>query len=155
MQLLLGIQIDYDFKKHILQMSQTRYISESLVRYGILDTKQYKTPLSSGIKLSKDDCPTTPEDILAMKQYPYQSLIGILMYAMLVTHPDIAFAVGILSQFSLNPGKVYWNQACHILGYLSDSRDLCLEFDGNSDDDLDSLILGYSDSDWAGDVDTR
>jgi hypothetical protein len=90
-----------------------------------------------------------------MKHFPYQSLIGTLMYAMLGTRPDIAYAVGSLSRFSSNSGKTHWDQALHVLGYLSQTRHYCLEFDGSDDDELTSLIIGYSDSDWAGDVDTR
>ena len=155
MRLLLGIQINYDFEARLLQLSQTRYIIESLSHYHVPNSKRHHTPLSSGVKLTKDDCPTQPEEVMAMKQYPYQSLIGTLMYAMLATRPDIAFAVGMLSRFSSNPGKVHWDQALHVLGYLSQTRNHCLEFDGSSDEELTSLILGYSDSDWAGDVDTR
>jgi hypothetical protein len=155
MTLLLGIQIDYSFESRLLSLCQTRYIIESLTRYQIPDTKRHYTPLSSGIKLSKDDCPTLSEDIAAMKHFPYQSLIGTLMYAMLGTRPDIAYAVGNLSRFSSNPGKSHWDQAVHVLGYLSQTRHYCLEFDGSDNDELTSLIIGYSDSDWAGDVDTR
>ena len=90
-----------------------------------------------------------------MKDYPYQSLIGTLMYAMLGTRPDIAFAVGALSKYSSNPGKVHWNEALHVLRYLGGTKDLALVFDGSKGADLSSLILGYSDSDWAGDMDTR
>jgi hypothetical protein len=34
-------------------------------------------------------------------------------------------------------------------------KDYGLFFDGNSLDDLSSLILSYTDSDWAGNIDTR
>jgi hypothetical protein len=90
-----------------------------------------------------------------MKSYPYQGLIGTEMYAMLGTRPDIAFAVGKLSQFNANPGKVHWDQAIHLLRYLAGTKDYCLEFNGKSNEDMSSLILGYTDSDWAGDIDTR
>jgi hypothetical protein len=155
MKLLLGIHIDYSFESRLLNLCQTQYIIESLTRYQIPDTKCHHTPLTSEIKLSKDDCSTSPEDIASMKHFPYQSLIGTLMYAMLGTRPDIAYAVGSLSRFSSNPGKTHWDQALHVLGYLSQTRHYCLEFDGSDDDELTSLIIGYSDSDWAGDVDTR
>ena len=90
-----------------------------------------------------------------MYDYPYQNLIGTLMYAMLATRPDIAFAVGALSKFSSNPGYAHWDQAVHTLWYLVGTKDYGLFFDGNSLNDLSSLILGYTDSDWAGNIDTR
>ena len=39
-----------------------------------------------------------------MSNIPYQSAVGAIMYAMLGTRPDIAFAITTLSQFSSNPG---------------------------------------------------
>ena len=105
------------------------------------------TPLSSGVKLTKADSPTTPSAIAEMKDYLYQSLIGTFMYAMLGTYPNIAFAVGALSKYSSNPGKVHWNEALHVLHYLGWTKDLALVFDGSKGANLLSLILGYSDSD--------
>jgi transposase InsO family protein len=152
---LLGVAIDYDQETGHLELSQSRYIQQSLERYGCDDGRTHPTPLSSGVKLTKADSPTTPSAIAEMKDYPYQSLIGTLMYAMLGTRPDIAFAVGALSKYSSNPGKVHWNEAVHVLRYLGGTKDLALVFNGSKGADLSSLILGYSDSDWAGDMDTR
>jgi len=152
---LLGVAIDYDQKTGHLELSQSRYIQQSLERYGCDDGCTHPTPLSSGVKLTKADSPNTPSAITEMKDYPYQSLIGTLMYAMLGTRPDIAFAVGALSKYSSNLGKVHWNEALHVLRYLGGTKDLALVFDGSKGADLSSLILGYSDSDWAGDMDTR
>lgn len=67
----------------------------------------------------------------------------------------IAFAVGALSKYSANPGPIHWAQAVHILYYLVGTKDYGPTFDGNSEDDLSSLILGYTDSDQAGNINTR
>ena len=40
---------------------------------------------------------------------PYASLVGSLMYAMVYTRPDIAQAVGVLSRFMANLGRVHWD----------------------------------------------
>ena len=151
---LLRITIEYNREARTLHMLQTRYIEESAQRYGFTDGRTCRTPLGSGVKLSRDDCPTTETEREAMREFPYQSLIGTLMYAMLATRPDIAFAVGALSKYSSNPGRAHWDQAVHVLRYLVGTKTYGLFFDGNSLDDLSSLILGYTDSDWAGDADT-
>ena len=95
----------------------------------------------------KDNCPLTDAEQAEMKNVPYQSLIGTLMYAMLGTRPDIAFAVGALSKYSSNPGPLHWAQAIHVLRYLVGTRDYGLAYNGNSEDNMSSLILGYTDSD--------
>ena len=69
MHLLLEIQIDYDFETQLLQLSQTRCIIESLSCYHVPNSKRHCTPLSSGVKLTKADCPTQPEEVMAIKQY--------------------------------------------------------------------------------------
>ena len=152
---ILGIAIEYNHEAGTLYMHQTRYIKESVKHYGFADGRMCRTPLGSGIKLSKDDCPTTEAEKELMQEFPYQSLIGTLMYAMLATRPDIAFAVGALSKFNANPGRVHWDQAVHVLRYLVGTKTHGLWFNRNSHDELSSIILGYTDSDWAGNVDTR
>jgi len=138
---ILGHEIDYDHEHQVIWLFQTRYIQESLERYNITDGRSHPTPLSSAIKLSKDDCPQTEAEKEMMCFYPYQSLIGTLMYAMLGTRPDIAFAVGALSKFSSNPGLVHWQQAVHVLRYLGGTKDLGLVFRDDDKEDLSTLVL--------------
>jgi hypothetical protein len=71
------------------------------------------------------------------------------MYTMLGTWPDITFTVGALSKFSSNPGKVHWNQVLHVLKYLAGMKDHALIYRGNDKEDLSTIILSYTDSDWA------
>src|SRR5258708_30158373 len=99
--------------------------------------------MSSNLKLGLH---TSPEpDVNVCK---YQSHIGSMMYAMLGTRPDIAFAITKLSQYLSNPGVDHWTAINCLLWYLSSTRDLKLVYDGNSKCDDKSR---YSDSDWAGD----
>ena len=46
-------------------------------------------PVLQGVRLSKTQCPTTAEDRENMKDVPYASAIGSIMYAMLCTRPDV------------------------------------------------------------------
>ena len=56
-------------------------------------------------KLSKHDCPVSDEDKAEMNKLPYASAVGSLIYAMIATRPDIAFAVGVVSRYMSNPCK--------------------------------------------------
>ena len=60
-----------------------------------------------GTKLSVDDYPKSPSEVEDMIRVPYDSVVGSLMYAMVYTRLDIAQAVGVLSQFMANPGRVH------------------------------------------------
>ena len=49
--------------------------------------------------------------------------VGSLLYLAVTTCPDIAFPIGILSQFVDNPGQVHWEGVKHIFQYLAGTRD--------------------------------
>ena len=63
------------------------------------------TPLPSYLKLSKDDSPKSDVKKTEMAKVPYSSAVGSLMYAMVATRPDIAFAVRVVSRYIADPGK--------------------------------------------------
>ena len=51
--------------------------------------KPFSTPLSSHLKLSKEMCPKTHEEIEYMSKVPYSSAVMSLMYVMVCTRLDI------------------------------------------------------------------
>ena len=85
-----------------------------------------------------------------MKNVPYASVVGSLMYAMLCTRPDICYAVGLVSRYQSNPGEAHWKAVKRILRYLKGTMDYSLCYQGK-----DLLLRGYTNADWAGDVDER
>jgi hypothetical protein len=85
-------------------------------------------------------------------QKQYQSIIGSLMYAMLGTRPDLAYAVSSLSQYCSGPTKQHMGAAKRVLRYLSGTRNFSLKYDKHNQE---NTPIGYSDSDWAGDADRR
>ncbi|MCO5610242.1 hypothetical protein L7F22_064478 [Adiantum nelumboides] len=60
--------------------------------------KALSTPLPPHVKLCLNDCPKSDSKHAKMAKVPYSSAIGSLMYAMICTHPNIAFAVGVVSR---------------------------------------------------------
>ncbi|XP_047320703.1 secreted RxLR effector protein 161-like [Impatiens glandulifera] len=93
--------------------------------------------------------------ILLEKEYmshvPYVSAVKNLMYAMVCTKPDLAHAVSVASRFMGDPGKEHWQTVKRIFRYLRGTSDIGLSYGGDSQ----CLVSGYSDSDYAGDVDNR
>ena len=55
-------------------------------------------------KLSLNQCPKNDLEKESMKNIPYASAVGSLMYAQVCTRPDIAYAVGVLGRYQSNPG---------------------------------------------------
>ena len=72
----------------------------------------------------------------------YQSAVGTLMYAMLGTQPDIAYAVSSVSQYAANPTKAHMAAVKWIFSYLRGTIDLQLIFYKELTD-----LISYSDSD--------
>ena len=71
------------------------------------NAKVVATPLAEHFKLSSSQCPSSEIDKEKMKNVPYSSMIGSLMYAMICTKPDIAYVMGLVSRFLANQGKEY------------------------------------------------
>ena len=57
-----------------------------------------------GVKLSTTQCPTTVEDREKMKDVPYASAIGSIMYAMLCTRPNVCLAISLGGRYQSNQG---------------------------------------------------
>ena len=85
-----------------------------------------------------------------MKNVPYASAVRSLMYAMLCTRIDICYTVRLVSRYQSNPSKAHWKAVKRILRYLKGTMDYSLCYQGK-----DMLLRGYTDADWAGDVDER
>jgi hypothetical protein len=121
-----------------------------LERFRMQNAKLVSTPLASHFKLTKEMYPKIQEEIEYMSRVPYSSAVGILMYAMVFTRPDIAHAVGVVSRYMNNLGKEHWEAVKWILRYLRGTANHALCFGGS-----ETVLQGYVDSDMAGDKDSR
>jgi len=63
-----------------------------------------------------------------------------------ITHPDISFAVSVVSQFLNFLCVDHWNAIIHILKYIKSSLEKDLLY-GHSNH---SEVVSYSDADWVG-----
>lgn len=83
-----------------------------------------------------------------MNQVSLTSVVGSLIFAMVCTRPDIAYTVGVLSQFITNPEKVHLEATKWVLHYLRGTNDYAITYSKSS-----SPIQGYMDGNFAGDLD--
>ena len=146
----LGIQILRDRSKKQVRINQSKYIEDILNRFKMQDCNPILTPMDPGAKLSTEMSPKDDQnEIERMKKVPYQNAIRSLMYTMLGTRPDIAFAVGAVSRYSSNPGEGHWKAVKRILRYLKGTITYELTY-GEA-----ATLQGYTDADWAGAIDDR
>ena len=155
-QQFLGLQISQSPAYSIL-LHQSRFISTILKRFEMNLCNGVQTPMESGLKLLSA---SASEPITAASTY--QSLIGSLMYLVVSTRPDIAFAVATLSKFNAKPTALHYSAAKHLLRYLKQTPDLALEYGAQKPIRTinyvplpASALHGFSDSDFAGDTEDR
>ena len=77
--------------------------------------------------------------------------VGCLMYYATTTRPDLAYSIGILARYMSEPSETHWSGVKRVFRYIKGSIDYGLVFSEGGDNSL----VGYSDADWAGDIDNR
>ena len=142
----VGVCIVQDKERKQVYLHQGQYIEKMLKKFGQTEAKPVSTPADLNVKLQKEDGVSRPVDTIT-----YQSIVGSLLYAAITTRPDIAQAVGVVSKFCANPTQSHLTAAKRILRYLKGTVYLGLSYKKCADGNL----IGYSDADWAGDVDDR
>ncbi|GJT68702.1 retrotransposon protein, putative, ty1-copia subclass [Tanacetum coccineum] len=121
---ILRIKIFRDRSERLIGLCQSAYIEKILKRYFIENSKRRTIPMQEKLKLSKSQGASTPAEEQRMKNVPYASAVGSIMYAVRCTHPDVAFAQNIISRFQQNLGELHWTTIKNILKYLTDADDL-------------------------------
>ncbi|KAK8670919.1 hypothetical protein V6N13_037531 [Hibiscus sabdariffa] len=70
------------------------------------ESKRGFLPMRHGISLSKEMCPSSPQERERMSQIPYASAIGSIMYAMICTRPNLSYALSMTSRYQANPEQL-------------------------------------------------
>lgn len=136
----LGVNVTFNKSERIVTLSQKDYIDQLLNKFNMSDCKPVQTPMEARLQMSNDES--------SVGKFPYQQIIGCLMYLAVLTRPDIAYAVGYLSQFNNCYSKEHCTYVKRILRYLKCTKAYGLKYtaDGNS------VIEGFVDADWGGNI---
>ncbi|XP_073316648.1 secreted RxLR effector protein 161-like [Primulina huaijiensis] len=104
--------------------------------------------MSHGVNLSKSMCPKTDEEMETMSRITYVSAIGSILYGMISTRPDIAYALSVARRYQSNPGPLPWKVVKDILKYLRRTKNLFLVYGSG-----ELKLEGYTDSSFQSEVD--
>lgn len=89
------------------------------------DSKPVNTPMEPKKALTRiPAAPLTTADRSELQSFPYQHLVGLLMYIAIGLCPDISLAVGKLCQFLDCYNFEHWDAAKRVLRYLRGTRTL-------------------------------
>ncbi|WZY89691.1 hypothetical protein YC2023_046426 [Brassica napus] len=113
------------------------------------ECREVSTPLGSQFKLQAVSKDNELEEAKAMERIPYSSAVGSLMYAMVGSRPDLAYAVGMVCRYMSKPGREHWLATKWIMRYVKGALRLNLTFKKSKD----FKVRGYCDSDYGTDRD--
>ena len=89
-----------------------------------------------------------------MSRVPYREAVGALNYLSVISRPDITYAVSQVSRFCDNPGFTHWSSVKRIMRYLKGTMNY-EAVNGLSEEFRGLELVGFCDSDWAGEIDSR
>jgi hypothetical protein len=138
--------------KNATHLSQSLYGNDILKRFNLQDAVNAKTPLPERTILYPKQ-PEEPEGDSTI----YRSMVGSLMYSMLGSRPDLAFVVGQLSRHLHACTSKLIGAAEQAFRYIRYTINDGLSYSYQGPDDSTSRrksvsAIGYSDADWAGDI---
>ena len=99
-------------------MSQETYINKILERFNMKNCSPSVGPILKGDGFDLNQCPKNDFEREHIKNIPYASVVGSLMYAQVCTRPDIALSFGVLIRYQSNPGLDHWRAAKKVMRYL-------------------------------------
>eukprot|EP01018_Ginkgo_biloba_P036522 Gb_16091 [translate_table: standard] len=122
MNYFLGIEVTQNSDGTFI--SQEKYANDILKRFKMQNNKAVITPISMGVKLSKEDERRKVDSTL------YKSLVGSLMY-LTETRPDIIYAVSLISRFMENPYDAHLQAGKRILRYVKGTTSHGIFYENN------------------------
>ncbi|GJZ72594.1 retrovirus-related pol polyprotein from transposon TNT 1-94 [Tanacetum coccineum] len=132
----LGLQMKQ--MKDGIFFNQSKYIKEMLKKFGLEDSKPTKTPMSTKIKLTKDD------EADSVDSTKYQGMIGSLLY-LTASRLNIMFSVCLCARFQENPKTTYLEAVKRIFRYIKGTTHLGLWYPKGTG--IETIV--YVDSDYA------
>jgi hypothetical protein len=137
----LGIEFTQHSNRSI-SLHQAGYVEKVLAKFCMEDSKEKSTPMATNISLNADSAGELLDELSAAR---FQSGIGALMFLMVATRPDIAFALSILSRFTTKPQRLHESALQRLLRYLKSSTRRGITYSSGD-------LIGYTDADFGGSV---
>ena len=137
----LGIQFDYHADESV-SIHQQQYIQKVLSDFGMETCQPNTTPMNPRQILNHRPDEEIPDE--EAKAW-FATAIGSLMYLMVGTRPDIAFALGTLSCFTSQPQSHHQVALQRLLRYIKATQSHRIMYRSGQ-------LIGYTDTDFGGSV---
>ena len=113
-------------------------------KFGLEFASSVRTPMSPNVKLTVDLLGKSVDSSL------YRSMIGSLLY-LIASRLDISYSVGVCARYQANPKESHMITLKRITKYVKTSVDFGVWYSKDTND----VLVGYSNTDWAGNADDR
>lgn len=143
------VSIELTWTSTTVSLSQTTYLCRIIKKCLPSGAKPLVTPLSPSERPLKRDQTESTTDLKE-----YQSAMGSLLYAAIITRPDILFSVCCLSQFLSDPSESHMRMVKNIFRYLAHTIHYKLTYHQQKDKPQSTLGV-YSDSSYANSLSDR
>ncbi|MCO5609585.1 hypothetical protein L7F22_063815 [Adiantum nelumboides] len=150
---ILGIQVQHDRDNGIMRLSQRRYADLLLQHFQMDSCRGIDTPLPVNNRLSAITGPESLSEQRMMADIPYSNAIGGVRYLVTGTRFDICYAANFLSRYMQHPALAHWRQVKRLFRYINHTKMLSLVYTRSTS--LVPPILGWTDADWGGDINTK
>ena len=138
----LGIEVIQS--SDVIFLSQGKYAQDILAKVQLQHCNSVGTPIDLGLKLTKDPEGKKIDNIL------YKQMVGSLMYLTTTRH-DIMHGVCLISRYIEYPTELHLLAAKRIFRYLKGTTDFGILYKKGEQ----SGLIGFTDSDYAGDSNDR
>jgi hypothetical protein len=142
------MDISVDREAHSVTISQERYIQEIWSKFGLQVKGSVNSPLSEGFRvtIAEEEKGGSESSDTYVATFPYQEMLGSLLFLAVCTRPNIAYAVGYLARFSTKFNRDACRALERVLQFVFNTRSELLVLGGKT-----ARLVGYVDSDFAGD----
>jgi len=150
----LSCEITVDKKRKMGWIHQPHLLDKLEKKFGddVRSLQRYRTPGTPGQTILRDTTLTVDEE----KHKIYRSGVGMLLYLVKHSRPDIANAVRELTKALDVPSPAAYKEMLWVIKYTIDTKDLALKIKPlDTERDGSWTIVVYCDSDFAGDKETR
>ena len=131
-------------KARTISINQQAYIESVVEKFRLTGTKKVLTPMDLNMHFSTQQCLTTLTQTAQTRGIPYSEAIGSVLWSTVVSCPDTAYAIRVLSQFIQSLGPAHQEGVKRLISYLGHMKDLWLTFGGSKH----TLLKGYYNANW-------
>ena len=107
------------------------------------NAKLAPTQLPTSTRLTDKDSPLTDKERALNENIPYALAVGSIMYVMVVTWPNLAYAIRVVNGYMSNQGWKHWEAIKHIVRYLGGTEDIQLTFGSTNSTEIEGYTQSY------------